>query len=663
MDKSGISHIARTLRGEAATGQPSLARGFRLGSWRVRPDLCTLQAVDKCIQLEPKTMGVLLCLAQHAPQVVTRDQFIEEVWNGRIVTDEVLSRAISLLRSELGDDAQNPCFVRTVPRVGYALMAPVEPLEPVARVDQSPRAAPPSGLRTRSQTWRWAVAGAGAAVVVAFAGWWWAQRHAAPESGTVRLAVLPLASIGSEAGDPGLADGLTDELTVSLSRIKGLRVVARDSALRFRSGDADLVEVAETLGATHIVTGSVRASTGRLRVNVHLADSATGTEIWAESYDRGFGDLFGVQADISAAVAQALRQRLSPVGEAGTSATFVERPPANPEAYRYYLQGRQQLARRGEEGLRSAITLLERAITADPGFLRAHFALAWACTLLANSAPAEAEVLVARADRALAFVARETAMSGEIHAIRAWLALERNHWIEAEEAFRAALAATPDDTEIRLRYSQMQGALGRREDADQTARQALASDPLAPTVYLRLAVLKLWADEEREAASLLSKARELDLAPSALPELPMLLYVRGGELERLETALREVQKLRRQADAWVPVVVSAIGERATGEAAEAAMESAARSGQIDGLLHFGALVLAGRNERALQWLLGRERLRTGELEFTLASREAADLRRLPEFGQVITRFGLDAYWDRFGWPEQCGRTAEAIRCR
>ena len=82
MDKSGISHIARVLRGEGSSGQPSLARGFRLGAWRVRPDLCSLETDGRTVQLEPKTMGVLLCLAEHAPQVVTREQFIAEVWNG-----------------------------------------------------------------------------------------------------------------------------------------------------------------------------------------------------------------------------------------------------------------------------------------------------------------------------------------------------------------------------------------------------------------------------------------------------------------------------------------------------------------------------------------------------------------------------------------------------
>ena len=646
MDKSGTSHIARALRGEGSSGEPSLARGFRLGKWQVRPDLCTLEADGQSTPLEPKTMGVLLCLAEHAPKVVTREQFIEEVWNGRVVSDEVLSRAISLLRSQLEDDAQDPRFVRTIPRVGYSLIAPIERASasviPDARASRRP----------------WAIAAALAVVALAFAAWWlWRDRSETP-AGPVRLAVLPLASVAS-SGEATLADALTDELTVSLSRVPGLRVVARNSALRFRSDQADLAEVAEALRATHVMTGSVRESGGRLRVSVHLADSASGSELWAETYDRGFDDLFGVQADISTAVTKALRRQLPNAA----SATFVaEAAPANPEAYRLYLQGRQQLARRGEEGLRQAKTLLERSVAADPGFLRAQMALAWACTLLANAVPPETAASVACADRALAALARETAMSGEAQAAQAWLVVERNRWVAAEEAFRVGLAATPDDTEMRLQHSHLLGALAAVAAAEDEAKLALANDPLSPVAMLRQSVLALWRNDDRDAAAILAKAREFDLAPSASPEVPMLLYARGGQFDSLEQALRDMQRRRGQSDDWVAAVIAALRNPAKGATAEAALERAADAKQVDGLLHFGALVLGQRHERALRWLLERPRVRTQELEFTLLAREAAGLRRLPDFHKVVTRFGLDDYWDRYGWPAQCGRSAGVIAC-
>src|SRR5262245_10816481 len=568
MDKSGTSHIARALRDDGSRGKPPLARGFRLGAWTVRPDLCRLEADGQGTALEPKAMGVLLCLAGHAPQVVTREQFIEAVWNGRIVTDEVLSRAISLLRSVLADDAQDPRYIRTVPRVGYALAAPVEVLAPP--VSESSGSAHPNRRG-------WIVGGAIAAVAALVAAWYGWSHRTAPAA-TVRLAVLPLAS----TSDAALADGLTEDLTVSLARVPGIRIVARNSALRFKSGDADLAEAADALGASHLLTGSVRAADGRVRLSVHLAEAASGTEIWAESYDRAVGELFGVQASIAESVARALRR-----GEPDLA--VAEAPPANPEAYRLYLQGRQQLSRRGEEGLRQAIALLEQSIARDPAFLRAQMALAWACTLLANAAPAETANAVACADRALASVARETAMSGEVRSVQAWLQLERNRWVDAEAAFREGLAATPDDTEMRLLHSQMLGALGLLPAAESEAELALANDPLSPAAILRQSVLALWRDDDRAAADLLAKARELDLAPSAAPEVPLLLSVRSGRLDVLEQTLRSLQRRRGQADDWVTPAIAAVRDPSRGEAAEAALERAAAANQIDGLLHFGAL--------------------------------------------------------------------------
>jgi len=665
MDKSGISHIAKALRGDPSGRKPLLARGFRLGAWRIRPDLCALEKDGKSVQLEAKTMGVLLCLAEHAPHAVTREQFIEEVWNGRIVTDEVLSRAVSLLRSQLDDDAQEQRIVRTIPRVGYALIAAVVPLDALASpvVAAEERTEGQAVVRTLTpRRLAFALVVGGLAAVAGLA-WWFMMRDAGEPAGEVRLAVLPLAALGTAADELYVAEGLTEELTVSLSRVNGLRVVARNSALRFRSGEADLQEVARVLRATHVVSGTVRANDNRLRVTMHLSDSVSGTELWAETYDRALGDLFAIQAEIATAVARALRQRLPAApADAGTPASALDKPPANPEAYRLFLQGRQQLARRGEEGIRAAIYLLEQSIAADRTFVRAHLALAWACALLVNAAPGEAAAALDRADRALVEVVRQTAMSGEVDAVRAWLEMERNHWKDAEEKFRAALAETPDDTELRLLYSQLLGATGQREAAWQEAREALANDPLSPAANLRLAALSLWDDQNRDAARFLATARELGLAPSAAPELPMLLLIRERRFESLQQTLSDVQRRRGQAGDWVPTVVSAIRDPASGPAAGAALERAAAAGQLDRSLHLGALVLANQNERALRLLQSHQSLRSRELEF-LFSREAIGLRRLADFDEVVTRFGLDTYWDFAGWPAQCARIEGAIRCR
>ncbi len=252
-------------------------------------------------------------------------------------------------------------------------------------------------------------------------------------------------------------------------------------------------------------------------------------------------------------------------------------------------------------------------------------------------------------------------MSTEVHAVRAALELQRNHWIDADEAFRAALGASPDDTELRLLYSQLLGATGQSEAAWKEARLALANDPLSPAANLRLAVLQLWSGQDKEAERFLALSRELGLTPTAAPELPMLLLVRQRKFDELQKSLIAVQRRRGQPEDWVPVTIAAMHDPRQGSAAGSAIERAAATGRLDELMHLGALVLTHQNELALRLVLSRPTLRTRELEFLL-SPEAAGLRQQPGFSEVVTKFRLDAFWDRFGWPSQCQRSAGAISC-
>ncbi|MGH8129385.1 MAG: hypothetical protein ACRES3_00845, partial [Steroidobacteraceae bacterium] len=130
----------------------------------------------------------------------------------------------------------------------------------------------------------------------------------------------------------------------------------------------------------------------------------------------------------------------------------------------------------------------------------------------------------------------------------------------------------------------------------------------------------------------------------------------------LQKSLAEVQRRRGQAEDWIPIVVAAIHDPSRGAAAGAALERAAAAGQLDRLLHLGALVLSHHHEQALRLLRSHPTLRSRELEF-IYSREATELRRLPGFGEMATQFGLDAYWGHVGWPAGCARAAGVIRCR
>ena len=226
-----------------ATG---LESGFRLGPWDVRPMLGTLSGPGGTLHLEPKVMNVLVCLAELAGEVVTHDQFIARVWRGRIVSDEVLSRCISLLRTRLGDDPREPRFIQTLPKIGYRLLTPVEPLaapsaqpaetprlteapQPVAAVDaKAPVAAAPLRLRLVAG---WTILGL---LLLGAAGYLYLDRSprraAPPVAGEPTIAVLPFVNRSDDKENEYFSDGLTEEIIDRLANVPGLQVVASTTA-------------------------------------------------------------------------------------------------------------------------------------------------------------------------------------------------------------------------------------------------------------------------------------------------------------------------------------------------------------------------------------------------------------------------------------------------
>jgi TolB-like protein len=628
MDKSGTSHIAKALGSSKGARHSELARGFRLAEWLVRPEFCTLTTAGRTEQIEPKVIAVLLCLAQHAPQVVTREQFIREVWDGRTVTDEVLSRSISLLRTHLGDDTHAPRFIKTIPRIGYSLIATVE------RLEVPPQAGGPTSepdLQAEP-----------------------APSQAAPAP--IRLAVLPFVNVSGEPDKDYFVEGLADELIASLSRVDGLHVVARTSAQRFRNRDTDVREIGRLLGATHLVEGNVHSDGQRLRVGVQLVNASTGHDMWAETYDRGLKDVLALQTDIASAIMQSLARKLPATFSAGL------RPPTwNLEAYQSYLRGQQQLKRRGAAAIRSSIDLFSEAVALDPKFASAQIALAYAYTLLPSYTPVDATLMYSNADSALAAAARDPELSAGTAGVRAVLEVRRNRWIAAEHAFRTALDANPANSEVRQWYSQLLGAVGQLRAALQEAQHALANDPLSPILNFRLAVAHLWNDQDADAERQFAVARELGLEPSVTPEAFTMLLVRQRRFDDVMNAFIDTQRSRRQSDEWVSAVVVAIRDQRPDPHVASVIERAFAAGQMGWVAYVGTLVLTGHHERALQSLLTRSEVSPSDLEF-LFIREASAARRHADFGRLIVQLHMDDYWDRFGWPQACMRTGDSIRC-
>jgi transcriptional activator of cad operon len=279
---------------------------LRIGDWCVNPASGQISQAGDSVRVEARTLRLLLCLAEHAGEVVSVEDLLNEVWAGVIVTPDSVYQAIATLRRVFKDDARQPRYIATVPRLGYRMVARVSPWsgQVASGVASAPQSRRPLG----------ALLAAGAALCLALAAALLLQSgvvrsrqtstDAAPSNS---VAVLPFLDLTSQAMDQEFfADGMTEELIDRLSKIATLRVATPTSSFYFKGKKLTIREMAASLGVTYIVDGSLRKSANTLRVAARLVHASDGFVVWSETFDRPSDDELKVQDDIAGAVTQAL---------------------------------------------------------------------------------------------------------------------------------------------------------------------------------------------------------------------------------------------------------------------------------------------------------------------------------------------------------------------
>ena len=267
-------------------------------------------------------MRLLLCLADHAGEVVSIDDLLNQVWSDVIVSPDSVYQAVASLRRLLGDDPKRPTYIATVPRLGYRMVATVSPWVDRSSEDRSSEhrapsstAAPTPGLRRRVRPIWAAAAALCLALVVAFAFQFRGKvanvNHSASPAiappAEKSIAVLPFLDLTEGMHEETFADGMTEELIDKFSKIPGLRVPAPTSSFYFKGRQIPVGDIAKTLGVAYVLDGSVRKSGARLRVAARLIRADNGYVVWSETYDRPFDDILMVQDDIAGEVTKALR--------------------------------------------------------------------------------------------------------------------------------------------------------------------------------------------------------------------------------------------------------------------------------------------------------------------------------------------------------------------
>ena len=322
-----------------------------------------------------------------------------------------------------------------------------------------------------------------------------------------RIAVLPLQNISPDPKDEYLADGMTEELISTMSRIGGLKVIARTSVMRYKGGGKGIDEIARELMVGSILEGSVRKAGEKLRITVQLIDSMSSDHIWSESYDRELKDVFEIQADISKTVAEALKVQL----KVGEKERIEKEPTKSTEAHTMCLKGiYYNMDAVTEAETRKAIKCLERAVELDPSYALAYASLSDAYSYLAWGGFLSLAEVLPRAEKAATKALELDPDLAEAHNSLAYTLYLKLDWRGCEDEVRKALELNPNSAYGHVIYAMLLSATGRLDEAGVEAKRALELDPISrPANWVMYRVFYFNRQYDRSIEHL-KKMREFD---------------------------------------------------------------------------------------------------------------------------------------------------------
>jgi TolB-like protein/Tfp pilus assembly protein PilF len=467
------------------------------------------------IAVEPQVLDLLVYLVENRDRVVTKDDLIESVWGGRIVSDAALTSRIYAARKAVGDTGRDQKLIRTISRKGLRFIGTLDtrPSE-----DVPPPVAVPSSVEAAADL-----------------------RPAATQPERRVIAVLPFNNMSDDPEQEYFSDGISEDLITALSKLRWFFVIARNSSFIYKGKSVHVKQVREELGADYVVEGSVRKSGGRVRITAQLNDASSGSHVWAERYDRDAADVFAVQDEITEAIVAAIEPQLYAAEHFRTR----RKPPSSMDAWELVMRALAHHSQITEQDVKIAEELLHQAIAIDPEYGQAHGLLAATYAVATHMGWTDPQVVVPLAERAALTAVRLDGEDPWAHLALGGVHLILRRFDDAIAAIEMALNLNPSFSQAQNAYATTLVFSGRWREAIDAVNRALRLSPHDPFVAFNYgnAALAHYLGGNYEEAVRQSQAA-VRLRPG-YGSAYRLLVASAGISGRTEIAAAALQELRR----------------------------------------------------------------------------------------------------------------------
>jgi TolB-like protein/Tfp pilus assembly protein PilF len=550
----------------------------------------------RMVSVPPQAVDTLLLLVENAGGVVSKQELFERVWRDTFVEEGSLTRTISVLRKVLDAGGRGQEYIVTVPKRGYRFAAPVE----AASEPGSP-----------------------------------------PAAGKVMLAVLPFADVSGKKSGRYFSDGLTEEMITQLGRLnpERLGVIARTSAMQYRSTNKGIRQIGNELGVSYVLEGSLRRAGSRVRVSAQLIQVGDQTQRWTGSYERELRDVLALQSDVAQAIAKEIEIKLAPRDRGRLAAGTV-----NPQSYEDYLKGRYLWNTRTQEALEKSIRYFERAIQNEPRYAAAYAGLADSYLTLHDSDHILPKLATSKAKSAAAKALDIDESLAEAHISLAHAHFHELNWPSAEREFKRGIELNPNYATAHFYYANYLLAVGQPEEAVAEAGRARELDPVSLPAQTNVAMILCLAGKLDQAIE--HSLRVLETDPHFAPAHEDLgrAYEQKGMHRRAIAAFRKAVAISKRSSvrylACLGHAWAVAGRRAEAVALLRELKRLARTRYVS--CYAFALLFAGLGdkEQALSFLAGARHERSSAIPFVRVEPRFAVLRSDPRFKRLFRGGGL-----------------------